>query len=858
MEEKQVTQNSTSNQPVQQWQWSSEQTSVSMQIQELLVQQQQYQQQYNQLVKYVQDTPNLPIEEVEKIKQQLDQLNALFVEWKQKLQTLWYNPVQVNKPIEVKKWSKNNLSFKKLAIWCLLIVVLILIGVIVTVNSLVKNPDALQWIWIETSNAKTILMLFSWLIFWSATLLMIWVVIWSIYKLVTVKNGAKGKNVLWLFWWVFGASIFAIWLALMLSFIGKIQVAERNYDVIQLFRDREYKIPYRAKYTNWDGTTPDLIAPMSMYYWYRKDVLSKQFADSEIEYIVLVCWNQQWQELKLGENVSSDNNIRYFNGGCLYGEKWEYTYSYRVKYKKSSEQQRKVETITGWTLDFQSEFILYDSKNKRIYPTNGEFIVWEAPVEISINSRQVFRDFSLDNIKLTWDWGREWNEYITDKENVTQIYNTPQVYYPSMYFPDILNGTFYTFPIRVEQSPYPVCELVVENHPWTTKYNIEAKWMDESSRASIASYNYSIIDLSTNKEIANYKNASPVVTHEFPERWTYKVRLDFVTTDRQQSYCATNIQLKPVTFNIEYSLSQQNASTLQYEELCSSTSSSYSKCTQFSFDSLPQHFQLEIKSITPSSNTIDKTVYFNNQIILKDNSNDMNIDTYSFDIYEEWTFNLKVLVSDKDNWIEEEQRNITFTVKKPDIIWHMTLTSKETWQEIKEWFEPLTVILDASKTEINIPGDEIVYFTWDFWDGEVKRNQQNWVIQHTYNFDYTQEKWIFSPKVTITTLQWLTKEIVWPKINVKKWLVDINLTSPSHPTRQIKVGDSASFQAEFDWLPETMIWDFWDGSYSTECPWRACTEVEHVFTEKWLYSVKLSLNFDAIQEAESVIEVKVY
>jgi hypothetical protein len=51
-----------------------------MQIQQLLVQQQQYQKQYNELVDYVKKTPGLTIEQVNQIKAQLDQLNALFVE----------------------------------------------------------------------------------------------------------------------------------------------------------------------------------------------------------------------------------------------------------------------------------------------------------------------------------------------------------------------------------------------------------------------------------------------------------------------------------------------------------------------------------------------------------------------------------------------------------------------------------------------------------------------------------------------------------------------------------------------------------------------------------------------------------
>ena len=92
-------------QPVQQ-QESVQEPSVSMQIQQLLVQQQEYQKQYNELVDYAKKTPGLTIDQVTQIKQQLDQLNALFVEWKQKLQALWYTQVQVNKPTEVKKWAK--------------------------------------------------------------------------------------------------------------------------------------------------------------------------------------------------------------------------------------------------------------------------------------------------------------------------------------------------------------------------------------------------------------------------------------------------------------------------------------------------------------------------------------------------------------------------------------------------------------------------------------------------------------------------------------------------------------------------------------------------------------------------------
>ena len=177
---------------------------------------------------------------------------------------------------------------------------------------------------------------------------------------------------------------------------------------------------------------------------------------------------------------------------------------------------------------------------------------------------------------------------------------------------------------------------------------------------------------------------------------------------------------------------------------------------------------------------------------------------------------------------------------------------------VTEWFEPLTVILDASKTEVNVEWDEIIYFTWDFGDGEVKQNIQNWVVAHTYNYDYTRENWIFQPKVKIRTRTWIEKWINWPTLNVKKWLINVDISSISHPSRQAQVWKEVSFSAEFDGLPERMIWDFWDGSDTVTCRWRTCTEITHTFEEVWLFSVKLSLEFDAVQQVDGTMDFKVY
>lgn len=65
--------------------------------------------------------------------------------------------------------------------------------------------------------------------------------------------------------------------------------------------------------------------------------------------------------------------------------------------------------------------------------------------------------------------------------------------------------------------------------------------------------------------------------------------------------------------------------------------------------------------------------------------------------------------------------------------------------------EPFTVTLDASTTKLNDDTDEIIYFTWDFDDGEVAKNVSQGRITHIYTFDQQKQTGQYRPKVTVTT-----------------------------------------------------------------------------------------------------------
>ena len=61
---------------------------------------------------------------------------------------------------------------------------------------------------------------------------------------------------------------------------------------------------------------------------------------------------------------------------------------------------------------------------------------------------------------------------------------------------------------------------------------------------------------------------------------------------------------------------------------------------------MPHTYQLQIKSITPNSNTTKKVVTLNGQSLLNEN------DTYTFTIPDEWVFDLTIVVSDvgRNEW----------------------------------------------------------------------------------------------------------------------------------------------------------------------------------------------------------------
>ena len=116
----------------------------------------------------------------------------------------------------------------------------------------------------------------------------------------------------------------------------------------------------------------------------------------------------------------------------------------------------------------------------------------------------------------------------------------------------------------------------------------------------------------------------------------------------------------------------------------------------------------------------------------------------------------------------------------------------------------------------------------------------------------------YVPKVTVQTRKGLILSFTAPQsILVKKQLIQVVISSSSHPTQIAKVGDVVYFFSEFNGLPDTIRWDFGDGSDPAQCKGRSCVETSHMYALPGSYTVNVVLEFSDMQTVETTMEMKI-
>jgi len=805
-------------------------------LQQLLAQQSQYKAQYESIVNFLKQNPNQTLETLQTYKAQLQQLNMAYLQIEGQLKAVWYvQQTKVNKPTTVKTGDKANFSLKKLWIGCGIFFLLLAWWFGLGINFLVDNPDSFASMGITTATAKSLLSIFAGIFFWVPLLVGLGLLISNIYKLITAKNQSKLKF-LWgillsfVIFWIFGAGI-----GFVFGKINEIQVEEKfNANEMitpYIVGEGDKKIPYTSKIP--------LIAPAQIAYQLQPNLImtfaTKNIGEVRVEGVTLHCGNTSstgtWEQvLNYGNNG--------FDGYCLYSKKGTYVARIDIYYTNLLTDERLVYPVAleNGTFNFISEVSLVSSAtNKPLTFENGEFLVWKAPAKITVDSSQIFKDFNLQDYKVERDFD---GDGTIDRENVTFDYTfkRPKVYYPTFQFPELSNFV-YSFPIRVEQWDIPICDIKLINLE-KTKYKIQTEFLN-GSVSSIANYSYAVLDSKSKEKIYTNKDKTLDFFYTFPEIWNYYVMLDFVTVDGKEGSCESDpIQLQTEKLTFEPKFTHRIVWNRDFSPLIITGE-------QVNISTIPQEFHFEFESLSSSSLSVEKKVFFDNEALIDDEG------IYRFKINDEEKHEFRIVVEDPEKKLKTE-KTIRFIVKTPD------LDCSSFTATPSQWFEPLKVTLDASKVKLKDPEDSAIYFSFDFGDGEKKENLSNGIMSHNYTYDYKKENGEYKPTVTVRSRKGLTCVQTLPfPIIVKKEIAQVELTSPSHPTQIAKVGKTISFYADFNGYPETMTRNFGDGTEEYTCKGRNCTEITHEFQEKGSYAVRLTLDFEDNQPVQKVLNFKI-
>lgn len=124
----------------------------------------------------------------------------------------------------------------------------------------------------------------------------------------------------------------------------------------------------------------------------------------------------------------------------------------------------------------------------------------------------VFKDLGLNDYKIIRDFNGDGEQ---DKQNTsatTFVYNEAKLYNVYVRFPN-LNNYIYTFPIRVEQSDVPVCEILVTQTEGKN-YAVTTNFFDKT--VNITNYQFDVLDRNNkDKVIDTIRNSNGIFSYQF-------------------------------------------------------------------------------------------------------------------------------------------------------------------------------------------------------------------------------------------------------------------------------------------------------------------------------------------------------
>ena len=731
-----------------------------------------------------------------------------------------------------KKGSK--VSMKTFLLGCV-IFLLLFVGLGAGVLFLIiQNPDQFASVGLDRSTIQRLLQVFTLLFFGFLFFAGFGLMLVNAYRFTTIKNKPRFKYAIGSFVWVF---------VLLLSIAGG-AVTLRYVQALNLERDVDTSslvIPYVVMKTGpvslLRNPQPSLIAPISLAYELNTNAFNRQIFPTlgavDIQSMELDCG--------VGDQVLSLNmQTAVFVWDCYYSDKGTYEAILRVTTINRQTSELATNEFSIGAISIPTAILI--SSDEEVRYTNSEVNVGRVPSKVTFDARDVFTDLGLRDYVISWDFNddgvvdREWDAVLS------YLYDIPKVYTVAVRFPE-LDEYIYSFPLRVEQSDVPVCRVNIRMMQGT-QYQFQVEFVDRV--VPISSYGFSILDVSAgNTVITKLTESVNTSSYTFPGAGTYSVKVDFVSVDGKQGSCESdNFIVWSADFSIDYTLQFKTASQTSFATV-SESSDVFRRGNSIVVTELPTILQLSIVDILPRTPDTEIKVFLNDVAILS-----FDQQRYEMRIDQDGSNEIRIEVVDV-------VRGTQTTISIPIEIEQEPIVGKFVVTPDTVWIEPFAVKFDVSTTILDDPEDSIVFFTWNFGDGEVKTNTSQAIVSHTYRYNYTNEQGRFSPTVTVMTAK--GRSLTFGPDNdiiVRKAPQSLTIMIDSHPAQIAKVGDSVEFSLDIGGLPERIFWDFGDGN-TLECEGRQCVNTDHIYVDPGTYNVMVTIEYDSEPSVSGKIGLKV-
>lgn len=734
---------------------------------------------------------------------------------------------------QVKKWKK--ISFKWFLIWCVIFLFFFIFIVFISLYYVLTSPQTLKSIWIEAETIKNLLKIFVFLFFWP--LFFVWfAILWmNVFRLITNKVN-RLKSWIWTFLG-FIMVVFSIW-------FGIFSIMKINaIDVWWLPQTNKILVKYwdiKGSSLWADNPNIDIIAPALINFELNKEVFQKDYLERTVYDnlldIQVICDENQTIKHDLKTLLTKEKSS--LDWYCLFMEKWVHNIKVRYSYIDSKswkiiEEERDLDPLNIKTqIDITSLWVDYKVSNWQIVVSN-------VPSTLSFDPNKAYTDLGIDENKIKWDfdWDGKDDGSFNSKKDFT--YNEAKLYYVYFNLPNYKwnENIWFNFLLRVNESWLPACNVEISSIDSKKSVAEVDFWSEPNFISSVKEYNYEVVDVDDNKKITTSKWSSTKFSFTKPNK-RFKVVVIYTTKDWKKQTCESKeIDNNPFGYNIQYDIEIAKWSERVFSPVETDTGD------VVKVDVIPSTLRFKVNKVLPTSDWVKINMYINDE-----QASLVEKDVFELVVKDEATKEVKFVIEDEKG--KKSEKIIKLDVSEKFLRAKLKV-SKSTGET------PFEVQFDASISELHDLKDEIIYFNWDFGDGQTMFKVTDWKVKHTYSFDKEKNNWTFYPKVTVETKKWLkdTAELKEP-ITVKKQSKDFKIIVESHPTQVVTIWDTVTFSISTDGEVSEILWDFGNWK-NTSCEWRQCWEVNTTYEAAWTFKIKATVKYADYPEVVRTTNIKV-